>query len=197
MKKTKDRLLKIDDLTLLSKYSVYKGKSEYTYNIEYVDDSINNKLIKYVKQYYRFIISKNIGDVVFGEMSTDLTLGLETDTYDYRFNITKYGQIEIVGITAHQSDFIGQDSLKIYNYCDEAYFEDNESYKIYDVEKDIIMTYIDIFSTVCYDKENNFLWGKLLNDGKDIYYVENNDIVDITNERAIKIQTFLDFEENN
>ena len=59
------------------------------------------------------------------------------------------------------------------------------------------MTYIDIFSHVCYDHENNFLWGRLLNVGEDIYYVETDKIVDLTNERAIKIINFLNSEENN
>lgn len=185
MKNKKDRLLKIERIYDLTKYKSYEGNGDYSYDIKGVEKTTTKNLDKHIIKYNKFIVSSNTGGVVMGLLNKD---------YQVEGMTMSVKGISEFRLTPTHREYIGEEIDKIYDYIDEDYFENSDQYNVYDVEKDIIMTYIGVFSLVCYDSKNTFLWGKILNSGVECYFVDATDLLDIRHHRRIKIQNFLERE---
>lgn len=208
----KDELIFLENINSISQYTnkghLALGDFGDIFSIPYLTEEAIEKLREYYKRSYgyysetpfrfsRFIISSNTGDIVIGVKEKE-----ETRENLDNFSINKKGGIEIKNINYATTQFVGSDADRMFNCLDRDYFENNDQFIIYDVEKDILMNFINIFCEVCYSRDvdsdkDKFIWGKLYNTEDVYYYVDIKNIINITNDRGLKLLNFVNEKEEN
>ena len=188
-----DRLIYIENSNDIHPYIKYGGKDKPNeINVPYLTEEINEKLLKQAttfntndetSHYKSYVISSKTGETVWG---------IKLGSYG-----TSFKNMELVFDNPVIKEFIGDvyGKNKIVNYLNKEYFETNPDYRVFDVEKDLLVNFIGSFKKICYNKKNELVWGIMIkNDESDeqLYFVQTEKLPCLSNERQMKLLSVFD-----